>query len=63
MTIADLQRNDLDGAERVASSLVREFGHLPAAIAHYLYLLQDDDSDLRRRLSGLQIADSADPVL
>lgn len=63
MTLGELDRNDMDGAAAVANSHVREFGYLPADVAHYLFMLQDDDRALRLRLAGIRIVEDVAPVL
>ena len=50
-----LQRNDPDEAEAIAFALVYEMGYCPSGTAHYLFMMQDDDAPLRKRLTGLDI--------
>jgi hypothetical protein len=50
-----MARNDPDEAESIARAFLYAVGYIPAATAHYLFMLQDDDADLRRRLIGLNI--------
>lgn len=57
-----LDRNDVDGAEHVAREYLIAFGYIPASTAHYLFMLQDDDNELRRRLTGLDIREDRAPV-
>lgn len=57
-----LVRDDIDGAEFVAREYLLTFGYIPASTAHYLFKLQDDDTELRRRLTGLDIREDRAPV-
>jgi len=50
-----VSRNDVDEAESIARALVYAIGYCPSGVAHYLLMLQDDDADLRGRLSGMTI--------
>lgn len=50
-----LTRNDPDEAEDIARSLVYAIGFCPSSVAHAMYMMQDDDGDLRARFRGLEI--------
>jgi hypothetical protein len=50
-----LERNNPDECEEIATLLTLEIGYIPSATAHYMFMLQDDASELRRRLVGRTI--------
>lgn len=60
--IDSLGRNDPDEAESIIQALVYAIGYCPAATAHYLILLQDDQEAFRTRISGLQIRSDSTEV-
>lgn len=50
-----LERNDPDECEEIATLLVLEIGFIPSSTAHTMFMLQDDDAELRGRLTGRPI--------
>jgi hypothetical protein len=50
-----VQRNDPDEAEAIVQALIYAIGFCPSSMAHYLFMLQDDPTDLRKRVVGLEI--------
>lgn len=60
-----IERNDPDEAEAIITALITRCGYCPSSVAHYLFMLQDDDTDLRNRVVGLDIRPEphADEVL
>lgn len=49
-----LTRNDPDTCETIARDYVYTVGAVPAHVLHYMFKLQDDDTELRRRLAGIE---------
>lgn len=64
MTLADLKRNDVDGAVAYAKEYVAKNGALPPDEAEMLYMLQDNPDALADALrTGLvQAAPAAAPL-
>lgn len=59
--IDSVGRNEPDEAEAIIIELIYAIGYCPAATAHYLILLQDDQDSFRARINGLEIrSDSAE---
>lgn len=59
--IDSVGRNDPDEAESIIHALIYAISYCPAATAHYLIMLQDDQETFRSRIAGLEIrADSAE---
>ena len=50
-----VERNDPDEAAAIMQALAVAIGYCPAAMAHYLFMLQDDDDGLRKLVAGLDI--------
>lgn len=48
-------RNDPDEAEDIIRGCVFEMGYCPSSVAHYLFMLQDDATGLRGRVTGMEI--------
>lgn len=57
-----LQRNDPDGAEAVIRDIAAAYGYVRAPVVLELWLMQDDPTDLERRLSGVAVAADAEAV-
>lgn len=58
-----LERNDPDEAEEIATLLVLSIGGIPAGVAHYMLMLQDDPTNLGQRLGQRTIIPPANGVM